>query len=286
MAVTMVSWNIAKRREPWRQLLEMGADIALLQEAGRVPCDVAEYVDAGPKAFWDPSLRNDRWHGGRLTTLYDRWTMVVKLSDRVDVKWLEPVPIAAASSGDFTVSQPGSIAAAIVCGPEVRPFVVASICAAYEKPHRSTGKMSWDIVDASVHRIISDLSLLIGKQYGHRIIAGGDLTVRYGYGENEYWKRRNATVFDRMDAIGLPLVGPQYPHGRQADPWPTWLPKDSLNVPTYCNIGASPAEANGQLDYVFASRGMEASTHVRALNEVKEWGASDHCRLLINVGNE
>lgn len=36
--------------------------------------------------------------------------------------------------------------------------------------------MSWDIVDASVQRVISDLSLLIGRQRGHRIIAAGDLT--------------------------------------------------------------------------------------------------------------
>lgn len=280
MTVRVVSWNLARRREPWRQLLQMDADIALLQETGHPPPN----VDAGPREFWDPSFRNWRWHGGRLTRLYDRWTMVVKLSDRVKVKWLDPIPIAAASGGDFTVSQPGAIAAAIVNGPNVKPFVVASICAAYEKPHRSTGKMSWNIVDASVHRIISDLSLLIGKQHGHRIVAAGDLTVWHGYGENAYWKRRNDTVFCRMDAIGLPLVGPKHPHGRQADPWPTWLPKDSLNVPTYCNIGSSPAEANGQLDYVFASRGMEASMHVRALNEVDEWGASDHCRILIKVG--
>ena len=90
----------------------------------------------------------------------------MKLSDRVQVEWLEPVPLAEAEVGDFVVSQPGSIAAAIVTVPEVRPFIVASICAAYEKPHRSTGKMSWNIVDASVHRIISDLSLLIGETGG------------------------------------------------------------------------------------------------------------------------
>ena len=286
MTVSVVSWNIAKRREPWRQLVQMGADVALLQEAGRVPPDVAEHVYAGPKAYWDPNLINSRWYGGRPTTLYDRWTMVVKLSDRVQVKWLDPIPIAAAGGGDFAVSQPGLIAAAIVNGPNVKPFVVASICAAYEKPHRSTGKMSWNIVDASVHRIISDLLLLIGKQHGHRIVAAGDLTVWYGYGENKYWKRRYETVFDRMNAVGLPLVGPQYPHGRQADPWPPWLPDDSRNVPTYCNIGASPAEAHHQLDYVFASRGMDASIHVRALNEVEEWGVSDHCRILIKIGNE
>ena len=48
MPTTVVSWNIAKSHEPWRQLLQMGADIALLQEAGPVPPDVAGEVDTAP----------------------------------------------------------------------------------------------------------------------------------------------------------------------------------------------------------------------------------------------
>jgi hypothetical protein len=34
----VVCWNINKRKEPWRQLLRMDADIALLQEAGAIRC--------------------------------------------------------------------------------------------------------------------------------------------------------------------------------------------------------------------------------------------------------
>ena len=252
-------------------MVDCDADIALIQEAGPPPEDVAERVEVDLAPFHDAD--------GRAISR----AAVVKLSKRVQIEWLEPIPLAEAETGDFAVSQPGSIAAAIVTGPNGRPFVAASICAAYEKPHRSTGKMSWNIVDASAHRIISDLSLLIGKQEGHRIVAAGDLTVWYGYADNEYWKRRNATVFDRMEAIGLPLVGPQYPHGRQADPWPSWLPEDSLNVPTYYNIGASRATATGQLDFVFASESMAEPIRVRALNGVDEWGPSDHCRIEILV---
>ena len=258
-------------RAAWRFLVNLDADIALLQEAVLPPEDVAGRIEVDPAPFYDA-------RGYRVSR-----SAVVKLSDRVKVKWLEPVPIAEASAGDFTISQPGAIAAAIVEEPGVAPVVAASICAAYEKPHRSTGKMSWNIVDASVHRVISDLSLLIGKQNGHRIVAAGDLTVWHGFGNNAYWKRRNDTVYDRMEAIGLPLVGPQHPHGRQAEPWPNWLPEDSLNVPTYYNIGASPAEANNQLDFVFASEGMADSIQVRALNGVEEWGPSDHCRIEIVV---
>ena len=41
MTTKIVSWNIAKRQEPWHQLLEMDADVALLQEADEPPADDA-----------------------------------------------------------------------------------------------------------------------------------------------------------------------------------------------------------------------------------------------------
>ena len=271
MRMKIVCWNIAHRHAAWRSLLSSDADIALLQEAGPPPVDVEMQLDVDPAPF-----RDRQGHAVSRTA-------IVRLSDRVEVDWLEAVPLPEARYGDFVVSQPGCISAAIVHLPVGEPVVVVSICPEYEKPHRSTGRMSWNIVDASIHRVISDLSLLIGRQYGHRIIVAGDLTVAYGYGDNEYWKKRNATVFDRMAALGLPLVGPQYPDGRQADPWPDDLPSDSLNVPTYYNIGSSPSEASRQLDFVFASESIRDSVSARALNAPEEWGPSDHCRLEIEV---
>lgn len=268
----IVCWNIAGRHAAWRSLVTSDADIALLQEAGAPPDDVAQRLEVDPAPF-----RDEEGHAISRTA-------IVRLSDEVDVDcWLEPVPLAKAQYGEFVVSQPGCIAAAIISPRVGDPITVVSICPEYEKPHRSTGKMSWNIVDASVHRVISDLSLLIGRQYGHRIIVAGDLTVAHGHGTNEYWKRRNATVFDRMEALGLPLAGPQYPNGRQADPWPDGLPKDSLDVPTYYNIGSTPSAASWQLDFVFASDSLIDSVSVRALNDPAEWGPSDHCRLEILV---
>ncbi len=140
---------------------------------------------------------------------------------------------------------------------------------------------AWIVSDASAHRLVSDLSAFIGTQGGHRILAAGDLNILHGYGEygNEYWARRYGSVFDRMEALGLPFAGPQHPQGRQADPWPDELPRDSKNVPTYrWNRETLPTR---QLDFVFASTGMNVS--VRALNEPEEWGPSDHCRIEIEV---
>ena len=64
------------------------------------------------------------------------------------------------------------------------------------------------------------------------------------------------------------------------------LRRASCRVPQCYLPGKNPETAsNNQLDYVFASRGFHESVKVRAMNGVGEWGASDHCRLLIKVGD-
>ena len=115
-------------------------------------------------------------------------------------------------------------------------------------------------------------------------MAAGDLTALYCYRDNDYWKRRYDTVFDRMEAIGLPLAGPRRPGGRQAEPWPAELPTDSLNVPTYYRPRQALATATRQLDFAFASEGLTDLITIRALNFPAEWGPSDHCRVLIELG--
>ena len=67
-----------------------------------------------------------------------------------------------------------------------------------------------------------------------------------------------------------------HPHLRKA-------PEDTRDVPTYHTNRQTPAQANRQLDYAFASGGFHETVTVRALNGVEEWGPSDHCRLLIEV---
>ena len=54
--IRIVSWNIAKRWPPWHELVEMArqgeADVALLQEAGNPPPDLAQPVRYGSEKFW------------------------------------------------------------------------------------------------------------------------------------------------------------------------------------------------------------------------------------------
>lgn len=272
--IKLLSWNIAQRDEAWRLLLDTDADIALLQEASAPPDDVAAALDIDP-APW-------RTAGAGLNR---PWRVaVVKLSNRVDVQWIEAKSIEDAQRGELAVSRVDTIAAATVTPSSGEPFIVASLYAAWEKHHSLTGR-SEIYADGSVHRLISDLSVLIGRQSGHRIIAAGDLNILYGYGEhgNAYWAARYATVFSRMSALGLPFAGPQAPAGRQADPWPNELPRASSNVPTYHTNQQTPATATRQLDFVFASSSLSKCVRVRALNESDNWGPSDHCRVEIEV---
>ena len=287
LVTKVVSWNIAKRYDAWRELVKMDADVALLQETGKVPRDVVGKVDTGPREHWDSHGWNSRWFERRFKRprLFDRWPMVVKLSDRVEVEWFKQVsPISNAAEDEIAVSGIGTIAAARVIPQHGAPFIAVSMYARWIAPHRSTNSR-WRVgyPDGSAHRIISDLSAFIGSHdpSTHRILAAGDLNMVFS-GK----KARESTVLDRMDALGVERLGPRYPAGRRADPTPESLPDDTRNVPTYHTTRQTPATATKQLDWVFASRGFHHNVRVRALNEVDEWGPSDHCRVLIDIEDE
>ncbi len=254
----------------------MDADVALLQEAGRVPEDVSESIEVGGDEL-------------RASDSYDRFPMIARLSDRVSVEWFNPVDTTGEpASGDFTISDIGTTAAARIIPADSPPFIVFSMYARWERPHPSTGS-KWFVgySDGSAHRIVSDLSKFIGSDdpSTHRILAAGDLNQIYGATDDNRYAlpARDRSVMERMDALGMEFLGPQHPAGRRADPTPQGLPPDTRNVPTWHSNRDSSATAQIQLDYAFASRGFHRDVSVRAMNSVEEWGASDHCRLLIEV---
>ena len=195
---TVVSWNIAKRHAAWRQLVEMGADVALLQEVGEPPADVASRVDAGPREHRDSQVWNlDRWEG-RWPNLFDRSAMVVRLSDRVEAESFKQVgPISEVAADEIAASGLGTIAAARVTADGAPPFIVVSMAAAWIRPFLSTGStMAVGYQDGSVHRTISDLSAFVGSTdpAAHRILAAGDLNMIYGATGTVGWRCRPATA--------------------------------------------------------------------------------------------
>ena len=270
----IVSWNMQHKQESWRRLLDMDIDLALLQETCLPPADVADRIEIDPVRL--------AGHGGRVS-----WpTAIAKVSDRIRVEWLEAQPVGLSVLGDIAmrVSSPGTLTVGRVTPPSGQPFIAASIYGEWENLFSPMdGKLIY--ADASAHRLVSDLAVFVGRQRGHRILAAGDLNICRGHGENgnEYWAARYATVFARMEAMGIPCIGPEFPNGRQADPWPDELPHDSRNVPTFHSNRQGPETALRQLDYVFASTEFAKCLYVRALNEPEDWGPSDHCRISIEL---
>ncbi len=275
----VVCWNINAKLSPWTELFGMDADVALLQEVKAIPKVLPAGVARSPNGL------NEPWGDG----FFDRWPMIVKLSNRVEVEWFRGVmPISETKANEMAVSGIGTIAAARVLPNDGEAFVAISMYARWIRPHVST-RSSWKVgyADGSAHRIISDLSAFIGHTdpARHRILAAGDLNTMFGVTEENPLAdpQRDQTIFDRMIALGLEFMGPEYPNGRQAETPITGQPKDSKSVPTYRKVRESPKTANTQLDYVFASRGFHRTIRTRALNGVDEWGSSDHCRLLIEI---
>ena len=168
---------------------------------------------------------------------------VVKLSDRVEVEWIETKPIAEARPREFAVSRSGTLAAARVTPAGGEPVVVVSMYAPWTRPHASTGS-SWIVSDVSAHRVVSDLSALIGHQHGHRVLAAGDLNILHGHGEDgsAYWAGRYQTVFARMEALGLPFMGPQAPNGARQTPGQASYPATATMSPPTTPTNKSPPQ--------------------------------------------
>lgn len=270
----LLSWNMAHREAHWRDVTADGeVDVALLQEAVPPP--------AGAVHETVPAL-SERW----VTAGGDRrfCAAIARLSDRVTLKPIPTRRLGDAGFDELAVSLPGSLAAAEVTDASGEQIIVVSLYGAWASPIPSR-QGNWIYADASAHRLISDVSALVASQRGHKILVAGDLNVLYGHGEggSDYWRSRYDTVFTRMAAIGLPFVGPQHPHGEQSIPWPTELPGDSKNVPTFRTRKTDPSSATRQLDFVFASTNLVDRLHVRACNTADGWGPSDHCRITIEV---
>ena len=289
-------WNINRSLDAWKKLREMGdADVALLQEVGKtVAMPIAKRI--GERAAWD-------WDRS------SRWPAVVPLLDRVEVDLFTPV---SPECGEITqnkiaVSDSRTLAAARVTPlrdkkPAGEPFFVFSMYGRWFEPHplaRRTpsgrgGRTIGIYSDGSAHRVISDLSAFIGhtNPSSHRLLVAGDLNTIYGATENNRLEEpaRAQTIFDRMQALGLEFMGPQWPDAdRPADPVPQGLSTDTKNVPTYLTASERRRMHDGnivsgnQLDYVFASRGFHETVRVHAMNDVTGFGPSDHCRIRIDV---
>jgi len=274
--IRLLSWNINGNQKAWSELANSDIELALLQEA-KPPLESLDSVVPYQTTPW--------FTGGGIRR---NWrTAIARFSNKIIMQPYKLRTVDEFDPNSLPVSCKGTLAAAdIVIKSTKEVITVISMYGAWEETLINK-ENRWKYADATVHRLISDISAIIGHEYKHKIIAAGDLNIYHGYGDSsnrQYWKARYDTVFDRMDAIGLPFVGPQAPEGGiQADQWPEELPKDSKDVPTFRTKKNIPETATRQLDFVFASESLKDRLHIRAINRPEEWGPSDHCRILIEL---
>ena len=121
----VISWNMAHRYELWRCLLDMDIDLALLQEAGKPPPDVAERIRTNPAIEVDSAPWETMIVDGRPAYR----TAIVKLSNRIEVDWIEARPLETAKTRELVASWPGTLAAAVVTPPSGEPVIAVSIYA-------------------------------------------------------------------------------------------------------------------------------------------------------------
>ena len=199
--IRVVSWNIARRRGPLDELSGMEADVALLQEVGSgMAAGLPGGMESGSRRHWDSHTWASGYPDERFRTWCNRWPMVVKLSDRVEIEWFEQVgPDSEPEETELSVSDIGLIATARVTPRDPvdrEPFIVASVYAHWNPTDGAT---------KTARAIASDLSALIdrGVPSSHRILAAGDLNMWYGEGAFSDMRSREPvdTVTDRFEYL-------------------------------------------------------------------------------------
>jgi len=272
----LVSWNIRSLPDAWRMLAsDPSVDVALLQEAKPPPSDVACQVE--------PPLDSEcRWTMPGWTRVFR--TAIARLSDRVTMRRRPTADLASARGSILPVSRVGTLAVAgITRGDET--ITCISAYAPWENAiHEPPRDKPTIFSDASAHRLVSDISPLITCKH-HKVLVAGDFNTPHGYGEDDdaYWRDRYATVFTRLEALGLRFVGPRAATGRRASPRPDERKAGSESVPALVSNRHHPEGVRRPLDFVFASESIVERVSVRALDGVDEWGPSDRCRVVVDI---
>ncbi len=136
------------------------------------PPDVVERIEAYSAievspASWETMIVADR---------HKCSTVIVKLSNRIEVDWIEAKSIDAAKSGRLVASWPGTLAAALVMPPLEKSVIAVSMYAPWVNTHvQAERKICFP--DGSAHRIVSDLSTFVAAKHGHLMPAAGDLNI-------------------------------------------------------------------------------------------------------------
>jgi len=276
----VLCWNVAHNREIWAALEALrdseGFDVALLQEVARpvnLPAGVSVYPDPGVTAVWETAL-----HG------YPRaWRTAVAWWGDAPVEPIPTGPLHQVAENDDRVlpeSCPGAFTAV-----RVGETVLVSFYGVWE--HLGPNDQSYSI--ASVHRSISDLTRLWFGRSRQQVVIAGDWNVWHAYdatsrADLRQWVTRSATVFQRLEAEGLQLVGPFGEEPLEQCPCAS---SECKHVQTFWyqrKAGATPY----QVDYVVTTRSVGSALKPRVVPLSGGWPdaslwPSDHAPICFDI---
>ncbi len=122
--VKILSWNIARRDECWEEVFNSDYDIALLQEASEPIVEIPNNIVINPGEWKTAGYSKRNWR-----------TAIVKLSDKVEVEWINTSSIDKSKRDNLSVSRMGTLSVAKITPKDGgETLIIASCYAVWEKP--------------------------------------------------------------------------------------------------------------------------------------------------------
>ncbi len=271
-SLKVLTWNMNRSQGAWERLSEIrateGAQVALVQEAVPPPTPGWRVHPAKEQAdAWRVSAHADRKRAYA--------SAVVLLDDNLTMAPVEPLPLGEADYGAFAVSHPGQFAVSDVRLPDGAAVTFISLYGIWDKDER------WLFSEPSLHRAISDLTIVLQARDRSNVVLAGDLNIYWQWeraATGATWAPRYNTVFDRLAAYGLTLAGP---FGDSAlDRCACGRGPDCRHVRTFA-FNRNPDNKPYQLDFLFTSQALGPAP-CRVLDG-SAWKHSDHLPVLAEV---
>lgn len=265
------TWNMRHNPAAWERLARLGDEhavqVALVQEAVPPPNPAAWRTHPGPAETlaWRVRAHNN------VTRNFA--SAVIVLDDDLDMEVIDAAPLGEAEYRRFAVSHPGQFAVAAITTPLGGRLTVVSLYGVWD------GDARYIYAEATLHRAISDLTILFQDPNHSPLLLAGDLNVYRDWARAERgaaWAPRYDTVFDRLRAYGLDLRGP---FGLEPLPGCPCRRDECDHARTYAHR-ADPSGTPYQLDYVFTT---EPAGEVAVIDEHDIWQYSDHLPVLATV---
>ena len=183
----------------------------------------------------------------------------------------EPVELHEVVDGGFACSHPGQFAVGDIDLDDGQRLTVVSLYAIWDRMVDS-GDL---FVEATLHRAISDLTVVFQERGTAYVLVGGDLNI-YSYSDGTVWGDRGMTVLSRLAAYGLEVCGP---FRAATEPRLDRCPcpdKDCRHVNTFLNQ-SRPTSRPHQLDVFLATHALRERMRACWADPDPDWYThSDH----------